>query len=125
MPSRLVGTTPSLLRDRHGDALAALGAAAAENLSATAGLLARAEAMGTLPALVMRLIGSLAHGTCSRVVGTGSIRGQYPGVKVTNAAVSKQKAADIAPRHSRFVIVTGERSDFAGFGDRRSITLAL
>jgi hypothetical protein len=60
-----------------------------------------------------------------QVVGTGSILGQYRGVKLTNAAVSNEKHPVIALRHSRFAIVTGERSDFAAFGDRRLITLAL
>lgn len=51
-----------LLGGRHREALAALGAAATQNLTATTGLLAGAEAVGPLAALVMRLVRTL-HGS--------------------------------------------------------------
>ena len=50
-----------LLGGRHRDALAPLGAAAAENLTASTGLLASTESVRALAALVMRLIRTL-HG---------------------------------------------------------------
>ena len=55
----------SLLGDRHRDPLAAFGATAAQDFATTTGLLAGAEAMGALTALVMRLIRTLAHGMYS------------------------------------------------------------
>lgn len=50
-----------LLRDRDRDALTALGATAAKDLAATASLLAGAKSVGSFAALIMRLVGSLAH----------------------------------------------------------------
>src|SRR5688572_8411738 len=54
----------SLLRSRHRDALAPFGPASAEDLATATGLLAGAEAMGALAALVVRLVGAL-HGVPS------------------------------------------------------------
>jgi hypothetical protein len=65
-----------LLRDRDGEALAALGSATAKDLTTGAGLLTGAEPMGPQAALVMRLIRSL-HGTSSGSTG-GAIDTRKP-----------------------------------------------
>jgi hypothetical protein len=68
-----------LLRGGHRDALAALRTATTQHFTSTAGLLASTEAMGALAALVVGLIGTLAHGNSpdpgtDRIQATGSLR---------------------------------------------------
>src|SRR6185295_8170650 len=58
-PRRDARSTTSLLGSRHRDSLAALRAAAAQHLTASAGLLARSKAVGALPALVVWLVCTL------------------------------------------------------------------
>ena len=50
-----------LLGDRHRDALAALRATATKDFTTTTGLLARTESVSAFTALVVRLVGALAH----------------------------------------------------------------
>lgn len=70
----------SLLRGRHRDALAALRAAATENFTTATGLLASAEAMRALAALVVWLIRAL-HGV--------------PSCRASTALTDRQKAHSI------------------------------
>lgn len=84
-----------LLRDRHREPLAALRATATKHLATATGLLARTEPVSAFTALVVRLVGALAHGYFpsavevrpiyigSGVCGAGSILSCVRGVKTS------------------------------------------
>ncbi len=110
-----------LLGGRHRDALAPLGAAAAENLTASTGLLAGTESVRALAALVMRLVGTLAHcnspGFAERdryAIGRGVSRRRrsrrYDPVKTVSAPATI----------TRSWIDSGSRRETRDFGSRNS-----
>src|SRR5262245_30484044 len=78
-PRREVRPTTSLLGSRHRETLAALRSAAPQDLTAPARLLACAEAMGALPALVVRLVGTLHDGSPGGAVRSGIDTQPVPG----------------------------------------------
>src|SRR4051812_8183293 len=57
------GALALLLRDGDRDPLAALGAAATEDFTSATGFLTSAEPVGALATFIMRLVGTLGHGS--------------------------------------------------------------
>ena len=128
-PRGLARPRALLLGDGHRQTLAALGASTTKDGASTAGLHPGAKPMGALPALVVRLIGSL-HGEVSRAVracGTEIDIRRPPPVKaaIIRAASSEKHAPASASRcrpelwSSPPIARPGFPSPFADAGSRK------